>query len=66
MPRPDLPDIDSRLCTLCGDCVEVCPTECLSIGTGREVVLAPQSCVNCAVCAAVCPVNAITMRPRDW
>lgn len=66
MPRQQLPDIDSRLCTLCGDCVEVCPTECLSIARGIEVVLVPQSCISCEICAAACPVQAITMRVQDW
>ena len=66
MSRPELPDIDSRLCTLCGDCVKVCPTDCLSVARGLEVVLAPQSCINCGVCAAICPAAAIAMRPRDW
>ena len=65
MPRQELPDIDSRLCTLCGDCVDVCPTDCLAIGA-REGVLAPQSCINCAVCEVVCPAAAIAMRERDW
>jgi NAD-dependent dihydropyrimidine dehydrogenase PreA subunit len=65
MPRQELPDIDSRLCTLCGDCVTICPTDCLAIGA-RVVVLVPQSCINCAVCEAVCPVAAIAMRQRDW
>jgi 2-oxoglutarate ferredoxin oxidoreductase subunit delta len=66
MPRQELPDIDSRLCTVCGDCVAVCPTECLSIARGIEVVLVPQSCINCGICAVVCPVQAITMRVQDW
>jgi formate hydrogenlyase subunit 6/NADH:ubiquinone oxidoreductase subunit I len=65
MPRQELPDIDVRLCTLCGDCVEVCPTECLSIA-GMQVVLVPQSCISCGVCAAVCPAQAITMQVQDW
>ena len=66
MPRQQLPDIDARLCTLCGDCVAVCPTECLSVARGLEVVLVPQTCINCGVCEAVCPVDAITMHIRDW
>jgi len=65
VPRQELPDIDSRLCTLCSDCVDVCPTDCLSVA-GFEVVLAPQSCIQCGACEAVCPVAAIAMRPRDW
>jgi MinD superfamily P-loop ATPase len=66
VPRLDLPDIDSRLCTLCGDCVAVCPTECLAIAREIEVVLLPQSCISCGVCEAVCPVTAIAMRVREW
>jgi formate hydrogenlyase subunit 6/NADH:ubiquinone oxidoreductase subunit I len=66
MPRTELPDIDSRLCTICGDCVNVCPTDCLTIVREIEVVLYPQTCINCTVCAAICPAAAITMRSRDW
>ena len=66
MPRQELPDIDLCLCTLCGDCVDVCPTECLAIARGTAVVLVPQSCISCGVCAAVCPAQAITMRVQDW
>jgi formate hydrogenlyase subunit 6/NADH:ubiquinone oxidoreductase subunit I len=66
MPRQQLPDIDARLCTLCGDCVAVCPTDCLVVAQGLEIVLAPQRCINCGVCEAVCPVDAITMCIRDW
>lgn len=66
MPRQLLPDIDLRSCTLCGDCVVVCPTECLSVARGIEIVLVPQSCINCSVCEEICPVDAITMRTRDW
>jgi formate hydrogenlyase subunit 6/NADH:ubiquinone oxidoreductase subunit I len=65
VPRQELPDIDSRLCTLCGDCVDICPTDCLSVAD-LEVVLVPQSCIHCGVCEAVCPVAAIAMQPRDW
>ena len=66
VPRQLLPDIDLRTCTLCGDCLVVCPTECLSVAREVEIVLAPQTCINCAVCEAVCPVTAITMRTQDW
>ena len=66
MPRQELPDIDSRLCTVCGDCAYVCPTDCLLIARSIEVVLVPQSCINCGVCEAVCLVTAIAMRTRDW
>jgi len=66
MPGQELPDIDSRLCTLCGDCIFVCPTACLSVARSVDIVLAPQACIDCRVCEAICPVDAIAMQSRDW
>ena len=66
MPRQELPDIDARRCTLCGDCIVVCPADCLSIARDVEVVLAPHACLNCGICEAICPADAIAMRTRDW
>lgn len=66
MPRQELPEIDERLCTLCGDCLPVCPTDCLAIVAEQRVVVAPQLCISCDVCAAVCAPRAITMVMRDW
>ncbi|MGQ0633857.1 MAG: 4Fe-4S binding protein [Planctomycetaceae bacterium] len=66
MPRASLPDIDERRCTLCGDCVLVCPTECLFVVRQVDLVVAPQDCISCGVCEVVCPVEAIAMRPQEW
>jgi formate hydrogenlyase subunit 6/NADH:ubiquinone oxidoreductase subunit I len=66
MPRQELPQIDARLCTHCGDCVKVCPTDCLHLSGGLQVIVAAQDCISCAVCAVVCPVGAIAMRAQAW
>jgi len=66
MSMQDLPDIDMRICTVCGDCILACPTECLEIMRNIEIALSPQLCISCGICAAVCPVAAIEMRNRDW
>lgn len=66
MPRQELPDIDERRCTLCGDCLFACPTECLYLVRRTEIVVAPQNCISCGICEAVCPVTAIAMRTREW
>jgi len=66
MPASQLPVISLQRCTVCGDCVECCPVDCLWLHQNAQVVVVPHSCVGCAVCAAVCPVNAIAMRVQDW
>ncbi|MBS0267065.1 MAG: 4Fe-4S binding protein [Planctomycetes bacterium] len=66
VPRQLLPVIDSRLCTVCGDCVRICPVECLTVARQTEVLLSPQTCINCSICDAICPTRAITMQICDW
>ena len=50
--------IDSTLCTVCGNCREVCPHELISI-TGENVDVNPNGCMLCGQCAAACPVDAV-------
>jgi Formate hydrogenlyase subunit 6/NADH:ubiquinone oxidoreductase 23 kD subunit (chain I) len=47
-------------CTLCGACVNVCPTDALSI-KGHELRLVPALCVACGVCAEKCPEKVLTV-----
>jgi NAD-dependent dihydropyrimidine dehydrogenase PreA subunit len=56
-----LPLIDETLCTGCGDCVVVCPTECLAMAGRLPGLSAPADCVECALCVQVCPVRAIQL-----
>ena len=57
----DLPRLDPTLCTGCGVCPAVCPTDCLAMDAHHPWLPRPADCVSCAVCAAVCPAEAITM-----
>jgi len=58
-----LPVLDDRRCTGCGDCVAVCPTDCLEVA-GRTVWLPrPADCIGCGACAAVCPADAVRLPP---
>lgn len=59
-----VPEIDPDLCTLCGDCVEVCAFQALAI-LGGEVRLFPEMCHGCGSCGLICPVEAITEVPRQ-
>ena len=57
-------------CTLCGVCVEVCPTAAITM-TPR-VMTKPETCIRCCACVKHCPTHArIMTHPRikkiaDW
>ncbi|MDL2314262.1 4Fe-4S binding protein, partial [Desulfovibrio sp. OttesenSCG-928-C14] len=53
------PSVDEK-CTLCGLCVENCPTRALSLGKTlqRDAAL----CISCAACISVCPEQAQAFR----
>lgn len=42
------------LCTYCGTCVGICPTQTLAIENGA-IVNAKNSCINCGKCVSSCP-----------
>ncbi|MDY0323466.1 MAG: ferredoxin family protein [Candidatus Carbobacillus sp.] len=41
-----------------GDCVEVCPVDCIHEGEDQYYI-DPDVCIDCGACEAVCPVSAI-------
>jgi ferredoxin len=47
-------------CTLCAACVNVCPTDALSI-RGNELRLVPALCIACGICAEKCPEKVMTV-----
>jgi formate hydrogenlyase subunit 6/NADH:ubiquinone oxidoreductase subunit I len=57
----DLPVLDVTRCTGCGDCVAVCPTECLAMAASLPWLPRPADCVSCALCALVCPTEAVAI-----
>jgi nitroreductase/NAD-dependent dihydropyrimidine dehydrogenase PreA subunit len=56
--------IDSDKCTGCGICLEVCPSDTLSLINGVAVVTGEES-LSCGHCMAVCPADAITVNALD-
>ena len=53
--------IDETKCTVCGECVKMCPSEVYKIENGRLVVGNADDCSNCQSCIAVCEPGAITI-----
>ncbi|MEW5914385.1 MAG: FAD-binding protein [Thermodesulfobacteriota bacterium] len=51
--------IDQELCTGCGECVEACPFEALSLENDKAQV--NDACTLCGACADICPTGAITV-----
>jgi len=50
--------VDLKKCTGCGDCLDICPVEAISMDSGKARI-DPETCLECEACARVCPVEAI-------
>jgi NAD-dependent dihydropyrimidine dehydrogenase PreA subunit len=61
-PFGELPVLDVTRCTGCGDCVSVCPADCLAMSGERPWLPRPRDCVSCSACELVCPTDAIQLR----
>jgi ferredoxin len=48
----------TTLCTSCGICERVCPTNAITSGDERFHI-EPDLCINCSVCGVYCPFDAI-------
>jgi uncharacterized protein (DUF362 family)/ferredoxin len=56
------PDIDRRKCVLCGECIERCPVDAVSLKEGRAVIIDRKKCIHCFCCHEFCPQGAIVMK----
>lgn len=59
----EVASIDPGLCTGCGECVNVCRFDAISVNDGIYEVQ-NVSCEGCGYCARVCPVDAISNSPE--
>ena len=60
-PARELPLLDETRCTGCGDCVFVCPVDCLEMTGAVPWLPRPRVCVSCMLCVLVCPGEALQM-----
>lgn len=51
-----LPAGNADLCTRCGRCAAICPTQ--AIARGDETHTDPARCIRCCACVKGCPVGA--------
>ncbi|MDI6916509.1 MAG: 4Fe-4S binding protein [Thermoplasmatales archaeon] len=52
--------IDEEKCTGCGACVDVCPTEAITVNEKAKVD--EEKCIECSACVSECPVGAISLK----
>lgn len=64
MRRAPVTQIDRDLCTGCGTCVKICPSDTLAMVDGKAAVTGDDS-MQCAQCVAVCPVGAVSLPGID-
>jgi nitroreductase/NAD-dependent dihydropyrimidine dehydrogenase PreA subunit len=60
MGREPITEIDVEKCTGCGSCVEICPSDTLSLVDGKARVTGDDS-MQCAQCVAICPEGAVSL-----
>ena len=51
--------VDEQRCTTCGNCVEVCPFDALSMKDSLEISW--EKCMGCGACTSQCPSEALTL-----
>jgi len=60
----EVPEIDTKLCTYCGQCQEICQFNAIAILP--EVALTfPELCHSCGGCFLVCPEGAVKSKERE-
>jgi coenzyme F420 hydrogenase subunit beta len=50
------------LCTRCGTCIGICPTDALSVGKNYFPVIDTEKCIDCGLCMKTCPGGRINFR----
>lgn len=56
--------VDTKLCTKCGSCVDVCPNRVIQKKTDGSIFFMDErlwSCFRCGQCMAVCPKSAMSV-----
>lgn len=54
---------NDKICTNCGVCVPICPTQALIVDNKtRKVLFDAKKCIACELCVRICPPRAMEVR----
>ena len=59
-----LVEIKTEQCVGCGDCLEICPMDAISLQE-EVAVRNAQACIGCGLCVSLCSSEALEMVLRD-
>jgi len=59
-----VPRVDTKKCTYCGKCAEVCAYNAIAV-IKEKVLVFPELCHGCGACSYLCPESAITEEGRE-
>ncbi|WP_456433837.1 4Fe-4S dicluster domain-containing protein [Thermosulfuriphilus sp.] len=59
-----IPEVTGESCLACGECLEVCEEEAISLAEGP--VIATERCLACGACAKICPSGTIKSGPKGY
>jgi len=51
--------VDIEKCTACGACVDVCPTDAITVED--HAVVNEDECTECGACVPECPTEALSL-----
>lgn len=54
--------VDKDECTSCGMCIDICPTNALSMSESDVAEVNTANCIGCGLCASTCPIEAIILK----
>jgi len=55
---------EEELCSGCGDCIDRCPMDALTMGDD-VVTLDANRCIGCGLCVSTCPTGALKLELRE-
>ncbi len=58
------PLLEPSLCIGCGQCLNVCPVDALSLDAQKRPTIDENRCLGCGVCVKNCPKAALTLQRR--